>query len=365
MEKAKINAYQLFFLISLFELGSNLLVPAAMDAKQDSWIAILVAMIGGFFLFFIYHRLFQYYPDIPFTEYIQKIIGKGLGRILAFLYILYFSYLAARVLRDFGEMLTSFAYPETPLFITNALLMIVIIYTVRKGIEVLARAGELLFILIYFLILSGFILIVFSDLIDLNHLRPVFEEGFWPVLKTAFTQTLFFPFGEVIVFTMIFPYLNNPKKAKITGILALGLSGINLAIEMAINIAALGVDLTSRSQYPLLTTIQTIQVADFLERLDVYFMLGTIISGFVKISIFFYAAVIGTSSLFKIKESSHLAYVIGLTILFLSLTIASNNVTHLREGVEIVPMMLHLPFQVIIPIFLLAIAFFKNRKKIM
>ncbi|MED4298816.1 GerAB/ArcD/ProY family transporter, partial [Priestia megaterium] len=56
-----------------------------------------------------------------------------------FVYILYFMYDAARVLRDFGEMLLTSAYPETPLFIAHTLLMLVIIYTIRKGIEVVAR----------------------------------------------------------------------------------------------------------------------------------------------------------------------------------------------------------------------------------
>ncbi|MFC3884489.1 GerAB/ArcD/ProY family transporter [Bacillus songklensis] len=363
MEKAKISAYQLFVLMLLFELGSALLVPLAIEAKQDAWLAILLGMAGGFFLFLVYHRLYQYYPDILPTEYAQKIMGKVFGRVLAFLYILAFAYLGARVLRDFGEMLVTFAYPDTPLFIVNALLMLVIIYSVRKGIEVLARAGELLFVLMYLLAITGFILIVVSGLIDMNNLKPVLEEGISPVMKVVFTQTLYFPFGEAIVFAMILPYLNNPKKAKITGLFALGLSGINLALAMAINIGVLGVDLTSRSQFPLLSTIQTIQVADFLERLDVYFMLALVIGGFFKISVFFYAAVTGIASLFSIKETSRLTYPIGLVILFLSITMASNFPEHIQEGLEVVTLFVHLPFQVIIPVLLLVVAFFKNRKK--
>ena len=42
---------------------------------------------------------------------------------------------------------------------------------------------------------------------------------------------------------------------------------------MALNISVLGVDLTARSQYPLLIIIQSIEVAGFVERLDVFFML--------------------------------------------------------------------------------------------
>lgn len=363
MEKAKISASQLFILIFLFELGSAQLIPTAIEAKQDEWISILIAMAGGFLLFFMYHQLYQYYPDIPLTDYTKRIVGKGFGSVLSLLYILYFSYLAARVLRDFGEMLLTFAYPETPLFIVNALLMIVIVFSVRKGIEVLARASELFFVLMYLLAVSGFILIVVSGLIQLNNLRPVLENGALPVLKSAFTQTLFFPFGEAVVFAMILPYLNNPKKAKKSGLFALGLSGINLTLIMVINISVLGVDLTSRSPFPLLSTIQSIQIAEFFERLDVYFMIGLITGGFFKISVFLYAAVIGTAGLFKINQSATLAYPMGLIILLMSVTIASNYPEHLREGLRTVPLLLHLPFQVIIPFFLLVVAIIRKKRQ--
>lgn len=273
MEKAKISPYQLFVLIILFELGSALLVPIAMEANRDAWLAILLGMVGGFGMFLIYHRLYLYYPDSLPTTFVQKLIGKTFGRILALLYVIYFLYLASRVLRDFGEMLAIIAYPETPLSINHALLMFVVVYTVRKGIEVLARTGELAFFFIYFLAISGFVLIIFSGIIHINNLKPILEEGIYPLFKVAFGQVLFFPFGEIVVFGMIFPYLNNPKKARITGLLALGLSGINLAITMAINISVLGVSLISRTQFPLLSTVQTIQFAEFLERLDIFLCL--------------------------------------------------------------------------------------------
>lgn len=146
MDNAKITAYQLFVLIVLFEFGSAVFVPLAIGTKQDAWLAILIAMIGGFFLLFVYFGLYQYYPDQPLTAYVRDIMGNFFGRILAFLYVLYFVYLAARVLRDLGETLLTFAYPAAPLFVMNGLFILVVVYTVRKGIEVLARTGELLIV---------------------------------------------------------------------------------------------------------------------------------------------------------------------------------------------------------------------------
>ncbi len=124
MNKVKINSFQLFALVFLFEMGSAILVGLGSKASQDAWIAILLGMAGGLLLFLIYHRLFTYYPDLPLTGYAQKITGKWVGRIIGLLYISYFIYLAARILRDFGELLTSTIYTRTPQFVTTSLMML-------------------------------------------------------------------------------------------------------------------------------------------------------------------------------------------------------------------------------------------------
>ncbi|MGX9135032.1 GerAB/ArcD/ProY family transporter [Rummeliibacillus sp. JY-2-4R] len=363
MEKAKISAYQLLVLIFLVEIGSAILVPLAIEAKQDAWLAVLIGLAGGCCLFWIYHSLYLYYPDIPLTEYMQRILGSALGKVFAFFYVLYFLYIAARVLRDFGEMLIIVFYPETPLFVMNVLMVLVVVYTVRKGIEVIARTGELLFIIMMLIGISGIILIIISSIIDISNLEPFLEEGLKPVIKTAFTETLYFPFGEVIIITMILPYLNQASKAMKTGLLGLGLSGLIIALIMAMNISVLGVNLILRSQFPLLSTIKTIEFAGFLQRMDITFMLSTVIGGFFKISLYFYASLAGTANLFNIKNSTQLAYPLGLLLLVLSITIASNFSEHVYEGLKVVPLYVHLPFQVIIPGLLLIIAFFRNRKK--
>ncbi|PVE72643.1 GerAB/ArcD/ProY family transporter [Priestia megaterium] len=363
MEKVKISSVQFFILIVLFEHGSALLIPLAMDAKQDAWLAILLGMFGSLLLYLIYYRLYRYYPNMLPTEYMQKLLGKVLGSALAFLYLLHFSYAAARVLRDFGEMLLTFGYPDSPLFVVNAMLMLLIIYTVHKGLEVVARAGELMFILMYILAVAGFVLIFVSGLIDFSSLKPILGDGIWPVLKTVATQTLYIPYGEAVVFTMIFPYVKDPKKVKLVGLCGIVLSGINLAITMAINVSVLGIGLTNRSVFPLLSTVESIRVADFLERLDVFFMIALVIGGFVKISVFFYAVIVGLSTLFKVKRPSALTYPVGTVILFFSLTIASNFQEHLKEGLTIMPVLLFIPFHVVIPFTLLCIAFIKHRMK--
>ncbi len=363
MEKEKIKASQMFILVVLFEMGSSILVGLGANAKQDAWISILLGLAGGMLLFLVYYRLYKYYQDIPFTGYVQKIIGKWPGRLLAFFYILYYIYSATRVLRDFGELLTTTTYTATPLIVINSLMILTIIYGIHKGIEVIARVGELYFSVIYLLAISGIILITVSGLIHLENLLPMLENGWKPVIKTFLGETLTFPFGEMVVFTMLLPLLNDAKKVKIACLGGMGLAGINVTITALINVATLGPDLFTRSNFPLLTTVGKIQLANFIERLDVFFMLYLVIGGFFKISIFFYAASTGIADLFHFKDRQKLSYPIGFIILFASITIASNYAEHIQEGLHIVPIYLHWPFQIIIPSLLLVIAIFRNRKK--
>ncbi|MFT4402221.1 spore germination protein [Bacillus sp. SW14] len=363
MEKAQISIRQLFVMIIIFELGSSLLITPGTIAGRDAWIAVLLGCAAGLFLFYLYQGIYQCYPDFSPKEYMDDMLGTTLSWIFSFLYILYFAYIAARVLRDFGEMLLTFAYHDTPIIIVNALLIVVSIYAVRKGIEVLARSAELLFGAMYLLGALGLVLLIVSGSVEPQNLKPVLADGVYPIVHSVFTQTMYVPFGEVVLFVMIFPYLSDRKGVKKTGMLAMIISGLVVTLTVAINISVLDVDLTLRSQFPLLSTIQTIKVEEFLDRLDVFFMLALIIGGFFKVSLYLYAVVVGASTLFKEKNPSQLAYPMGFGILVLSITIATNFSEHLNEGLNVVPLYIHLPFQFLFPLFLFIIAVWKKKRR--
>ncbi|MBM7652107.1 GerAB/ArcD/ProY family transporter [Neobacillus cucumis] len=357
MDKTKISSFQLFALVYLFEMGSAILVGIGASARQDAWIVLLLGMISGLLMFLIYYRLFLYYPDLPLTSYIQKLTGDFIGRILCFIYIIYFIYDASRVLRDFGELLTTTIYTNTPLLVINMLMILTSMYAIIKGLEVLVRVGELFFIIVYLISIVGFILVVFSGLIHLEYLKPFLENGYIPVIKSTMRESILYPFGEMIVFSMILPQINEYKKAKKICLTAILLSGINIIITTIINITVLGVDSYIRSPFPLLNTVRSIPFG----RLDVLFMLYLVIGGFFKVTVFFYAAVYGVVDLFQIKNPRTPIFPIGLLILFASIAIAINSAEHFKEGLNV--KYIYYPLEIFIPFFLFIIAHFKNRNE--
>lgn len=236
-------------------------------------------------------------------------------------------------------------------------------YAAYKGIEVFFRISEVCFFIIVFMLFTLILLEFASGIVEFNHLRPVLENGWKPIFKSLFPGTVTFPFGEMITFTMLLPFLNNKEKAKKIGIVGIALSGLTLTLITIMHIAVAGSDVRERSSFPFLTAVSYINIADFVQRLDTVVIISMVILGFVKITVFFFCAMNGTAELFKIGNPKKLIYPLAVIVLISSIIIGPNYIHHIYEGVKIVPYYLHLPMQLVLPMIILIIAWIKQRKK--
>ncbi|MFB5661946.1 GerAB/ArcD/ProY family transporter [Alteribacillus sp. HJP-4] len=361
MEKAKLSVIQMFAIMLIFNLGSALVVSLGSEAGKDAWLSILIGMGGGVALFFLYYILFRKYPTLPLTGYARKIFGRYLGWCVGLLYVIYFLYSASRNLRDFSDLMLTSSLPQTPLLAISILLILTSCYVLYLGIEVLARTGEVFIVILILFGILGNTFILLSGNFDFQHLRPLLENGWKPVFTTAFPLLTYFPFGEIIIFTMLLPYLNRPELVKNVGISTIILSGIILSGTAALNISVLGVEEVERAIFPLLSTVGKVNLFDFIQRLDALVIFPFLITMFFKISLFFYGAVIGIVDLFKLKTHRQIIFPAGIIVLFLSVTIASDFTEHIEEGTGIAPYILHIPLHILLPAIMLVIAFIQHR----
>lgn len=343
MEGEKISSSQFFILIVFFELGTAIVLPIGFASQKDVWLSILIASIGGCFLFMINEYLSRQYPQLPLSGYAQIILGKHIGRLLSFLYILFFIYIASRDLREAGELMTTSAYSETPLIVIELLLILVITYGLYKGIEVLARTAELSILIYIVITLVGNSAIIFGGYIKIENLFPILEKGWTPVMKTAYPNIVMFPFGEMICFTTILPNLKNREFGKMIGLSALILVTIIIGYVHALSISVLSEPFYSRSLFPLLDVMRRVQIGEFLERLDILPMLTLVICDFYKISIYCFAAVTVASDIFKFQNKHKMIIPVVALTLYTSLVEASNISEHFKEG--------ELDLKFILPIF--------------
>jgi spore germination protein KB len=360
VEKSKISVSQLFTMMFIFEMGTALVISYGIGAKKDAWLAILLGMCGGIVLFCIYYFLYRQYPNLILTGYARKIFGKHLGWAIGLLYVVFFMYASARTLHDFGGLMLSSTLPETPLLAINLSFVLVMCYVLYLGIEVLGRTAEVFIVILFLFGIVGNFLVLVSGHVDLHHLQPFLEDGWKPILTTAFPLATFLPFGEMLVFTFLLPHLNRPELAKTTWLSALILSGLILSYTTSLDVAVLGVKEVERATFPLLSTIGRVELLEFIQRLDAIVVFTFLITVFFKVSIFFYGAVMGMVDLFKLENPQQIILPSGVIVFFLSMSVASNSAEHIEEGLNIVNFYLSIPFFVIIPLIMLFVTIIRN-----
>ncbi|AZK45826.1 GerAB/ArcD/ProY family transporter [Paenibacillus lentus] len=354
MEKIRISPLQFFSLVLLFELGTALVVNLGLEAKKDEWLAILIGLAIGLMLYAVYTRLYLWYPNMLPTAFFRILLGRYLGTLLGIAYMVFFLNKASRDLMDGGLLVGSFMLRETPLFIINLLMIITVAYTLHKGLEVLARTALIFMVIVIAIGILSLLLMGFAKIIDLNRLMPVMGNGIMPLLQAVPQKNYQFPFAEVIAFSMLLPFLNNPKKGVKAGYFALIFAGVILSLTVATIISVLGVELAERSMFPLLATIGKATISDFIQRPDIFVVMTLIVGVYFKMSIFSYAAVIGISDVFNIPYRK-LIFPVALIILYTTTLLARSTSEYLVEGGKMLYLVDPL-FYIVLPVIVLVAA---------
>ncbi|GGF85170.1 spore germination protein KB [Paenibacillus albidus] len=356
----RIGLIQFFSITLLFELGTALVVNLGLEAGKDAWLSILTGTVIGVIVFMGYAYLYWTYPKLTLTGYTRKLLGKYIGIPVSLLYIILFLNLAGRDLRDGSTMLAMATMHNTPLFIISTLMILSVAYVLHKGVEVLTRTSLVFTFIVLLIGIFCTLLLMLSGSIHLHRLLPVMEDGLRPIAAAVLQQNYMFPFGEMISFTMLMPYLSNVKKGPWVIAAAILTSGLLLSFTMALNISVLGADIVSRAPLPLMPVISKISLSDFIQRVDVFVVMVLIIGVFFKIAVFFAAAMIGISELFGLPYRRML-YPSALIILFTSMLDARNFTEHLEEGGRLLYRVYPI-FVLLIPAILMVLAAIRHHR---
>ncbi|WP_235550870.1 GerAB/ArcD/ProY family transporter [Paenibacillus sp. Soil787] len=300
LEKGKISARQYTVLVILYTIGTSILiVPSSLAtvAKQDGWIASILGIGAGLLSVLLYHALGNRFPNMTLAEYSERILGKWLGKTVSLLFISFIFLLASFLLRVVGNFMTTHIMPETPIEVVHIVFISVVILAVRLGLENIGRASEIFlpWVIILFLLLVGFL----SPKIKIDNIQPVLEGGIKPVVLAAF---YFFSLQELVVFLMLFPYVNRTKKARNAFLAGTWIGGIFVIITTVMSTLVLGTDFTVRNMYPSYTLAKQINVGNFLQRAEAILAVIWLITIFFKLAVCFYVIALGLAQTLKLKD---------------------------------------------------------------
>lgn len=323
-----LSKHEIFTLMFTFEVGSTTLFALGINAKQDAWIVILLALLIGLGFAWIYTELQGAFPDKNYVEMIFTILGKRLGIPLALLYVLDCLWHVARNVREFGELTVMTILPKTPMWIIIFLFIAVGVYTLSKGVEVLARASEIIMPIILLFMLIVYVLIYMSGNIDFRNMMPILGNGIKPIIKTL-PSVVMFPFGEIFIFLMYWHYVNEKSAVRKTVMKALFWSGILLCLSLIIDISVLGAKYTSISTIPMVATMKLVNIGDVINRIDAIGIIIIIFGGFFKMCIYLNAIIMILTTVFKIKNYKIVLILFSVFLLWFSIVFEPSYAYHI------------------------------------
>lgn len=331
----RISKWQLYCLMMLFEIGSTTVFALGIEAKQDAWLAILLAMLIGFVLIWVYTEIQKHYPDKNLADILITILGKWLAIPFVLLYALEFFWISTLNFREFGELISMVLLPNISLSIILGVFMITVLYILWLGNEVLARMGEIMLPLLSVCIFLVFILIISSGQVDLTRLQPVLGNGIKPVIKAAFPSVVNFPFGEMVVFLMFWHYVDDKKSIRKISFFVTLTIGLLLSSLLILMITVLDVEYAANSTIPLYEVVKLVNISDIITNLDAFVTILLFIGGFFKMTIHFYGGLLAVKSLIKNNNEKWMLIIFGILLTWFSIVFFPNLIFHRWVGLEI------------------------------
>lgn len=357
MNNEIMSSKQAISTVILYVIGSTLVIGGSSMPKQDSWISMILGYIIVLPLIFVYARILQLYPEKNLFEIIIEIFGNVIGKIFVILFTFYALHLGGLVFRNFSEFVQVTSMPETPQFVTILLLGLLCIYIVKSGLNTFGKWCLIATPILCFVVLMTVIL-GFKDF-QFSNLLPVYVQNKNVIPKAAFSNFTF-PFGETILFTTILSVVR--PKYKIYKVYYLGITIAAIVIIAGIfrNILLLGVTSYSTSYYPSFDAARLISIGDFLTRIEGTISANFLLAVFVKISVCLFAASKGITKIFDIDNYKKMVLPCSLIMITICL-IVYKNAMEMFEWISVYKYYA-LPFQVALPLLILVVAEYKNRK---
>jgi len=358
MKYNEISARQFFILTFGLTVGTSILITPigyAHTAREDAWIASLFSLLVNLVMVVIYIALARLYPGKSLFDIFESTAGKVLGKLITLIYLFYFLLLTGTLLGNLGFFMSSEMMPETPIESIQYIFMAAAIICARKGIIILARFGELVFPWIIFL----FTILVLTLLpkIDWNYIKPMLEVGWSPIMKAGFQSSMF---QELIALLVFFPMLHQKKQGERAFMWGVVSGSMILFIIVMLSILVLGIEQTENSTFPAYALAKTINIGNFLQRVEGILITIWIMTFFIKISVIFISILRGMGSMFGTSNQRYLIYPVAAIIVVVAWNTYINTV-YVNDIIERVWGKYSFCHLLIIPLLLLAIGLIRTK----
>lgn len=361
MKPQTITTRQATLWLSLYYSGSAILIAPTMlasVAKQDAWLAALLALAFHYVLLTVFGPLSRMSGKNSVGDFLARVFGKPLGK-LTFAALLLTGPIPISIfnLKDLLDFTSNDILNRTPMEAIAFMELIVVVGGLFLGVRTLGRAAELLFPIV--LVLTFILVLSQLPAIHPRDILPVGEYGVKPIIAASFL--LFgYPYMEPSVVWMIGSKLEKPAQFGKALKASAAISGLFFLLVVLLTIMRAGPELAGQLSYPTYFMAKMISIGSFYQRVEALLSFLFFILIFFRISLLIYLGATGIAELFSIQEKRSLLIPFAFAVIPLALTAWSNpgELIALESGWYVFRFF----FGVLLPLAILAVALLRRKK---
>ena len=296
------------------------------------------------------------FPGKTFPDYCSEIIGVIPAKILTFIYAVYFTLFVAYEARVFNEVVKLFLLFRTPSEVIMFSIILACTYAVRGGVECIARAMELFFILLFIplilILLPGVVSVDFSNIL------PVFHGLSSKILKALPDMALSFAGYELLLFYVGF--MKQPKKAYISTSIGMIFVTVIYLILTILCLGMYGTEALKQITWPMLGYVRSINLPGlFIERLDGVMLGIWVFTVYTTMISLYFALTYSLSKVLGTKE--HKQYALPMVPIIYFLSLIPENIAQLDKATTYLFKYFGIILIFVVPILLLLIAWIRKK----
>ncbi|EGW39523.1 endospore germination permease [Desulfosporosinus sp. OT] len=306
-EKGIINTKQfVWMLFIIITTLAAMQIPSMliMQAGRDAWLSVVSAWFLDVMLALVYAYMGIRFPGENFVQYSITILGKYLGRMVGILFPLFFLLVCSLMLQGLSQVVNTIFLPMTPFNVILVSSFLVSAFIGRKGLEVIARMTEVLGPLFFFSIVTVCCLVL--PAVHMERLKPQLDEGIAPFLIG--TPLMLTSFGVCIIMAMYIPLCNRPENGFLAKFSAVSMGALVVGLVTALSVGIFGIEDAQYMNSPGLQLAKMINFSNYLERVEMVWLLILVGSGIVASSSLLWAFGQGLAQIVGLKTYQPLIY---------------------------------------------------------
>lgn len=334
MGNNKISQLQLISIGGVYVMGTIIVaVFISSTTLNESWLMGAIGAICFIPVIMVYCSLSKKYPGKNLLAIYEEVFGSFCGRVVSFIYLIFFFSLCAINILDASNFLRYFAMTETPLLAIVAFLMAACVYCAKKGLAPIARASTIFGIVAA----TGIMLNVLLSLTNMNisYLFPIFNLKLLDYIQGAHIA-ISIPYGGSMILMMLVPDLSEKGSIKKAYISVTIITAIVMTLVHFREVITLG-PMIAYVTLPSFEAVRMIDFANILSRTESVFVLLIISLTFFKSLILFYICASSTAQVFRLGTYRHMLIMLAALLTVYSVNVYGSGSTNIYMGKNVSP----------------------------